>query len=194
MVTWQWRNLANTTLTKGSRLTASGRAGDKWGSAHMGSYSQWPITPASSWEKHQKNPNSGTFCKMWVLLQSPEVMSSKKRLRNGQRLEEMSQGSVGSRRDMQTRKELQCVKGGEIWPKADHTELCPEVGFSVLFFFCFLFFFFLFTATPVAYGSSHTRGQIGDAAASPHASVWQCQIFNPLNKARDRTHILTDTM
>ena len=27
-----------------------------------------------------------------------------------------------------------------------------------------------------------------------HSSSWQCQIFNPLSKARDGTHILTDTM
>ena len=27
-----------------------------------------------------------------------------------------------------------------------------------------------------------------------HCSLWQCLILNPLSKARDPTHILTDTM
>ena len=26
-----------------------------------------------------------------------------------------------------------------------------------------------------------------------HSILWQCQILNPLNEARDRTHILTET-
>ena len=27
-----------------------------------------------------------------------------------------------------------------------------------------------------------------------HCSLWQCQVLNPLNEARDQTHVLTDTM
>ena len=37
-------------------------------------------------------------------------------------------------------------------------------------FFTFFFFFFLFMATPVAYGSSRARGQIGAAAVCLHYS------------------------
>ena len=83
--------------------------------------------------------------------------------------------------------------------------------------------FFLFTAVPAAYGSSWARGQIlqhmdvpglgvaselelmsmcdhsnaGIGAASVcdlSHSFQQCWILNPLSKARDRTHILMDTM
>ena len=68
-------------------------------------------------------------------------------------------------------------------------------------------FFSLFRVTPVAYGSSQARGQFGAAAAGLyhshstsdlsslfdlHHSSRQCWILNPLNKTRDRTHILTD--
>ena len=70
--------------------------------------------------------------------------------------------------------------------------------------FLLFFFFFLFTATPVAYGSSWARSQNGAAAAGLlpqhicgydlHYILNQCWILNPLSEARDRTHILTDTM
>ena len=70
--------------------------------------------------------------------------------------------------------------------------------------------FCLFRATPAAYGSSQARGRIRAIAASlhhshsnsrskpsqvcdPHHSLQQCQILNPLSRARDWTHILRDT-
>ena len=73
---------------------------------------------------------------------------------------------------------------------------------TVLFF---IFVFCLFRTTPAAYGSSHARGLIGAVTAvlchshsnvrSSHVcklqhSSRQCQIRNPLNKARDRTYNL----
>ena len=83
--------------------------------------------------------------------------------------------------------------------------------FLFLFFFFFFFLFLLFRPTPMAYGSSQTRGWIGVVATSLHhvhhshinsGSEWvcdlhyssrQCQIPDPLSEARDRTHILMDT-
>ena len=58
--------------------------------------------------------------------------------------------------------------------------------------------FLLFRATPVAYGSSQARGQIGAVATATatqdlshdcdlNHSSWQCWILNPLNEAMDRT-------
>ena len=71
-----------------------------------------------------------------------------------------------------------------------------------LFFVCFC----LFTAAPAAYRSSQVRGRITAVAAglwhSNHNTrsnqcLWptpqQCWIPNPLSKAKDQTHILTDT-
>ena len=70
------------------------------------------------------------------------------------------------------------------------------------------FFFFLFRDTPTVYGDSQARGQIRASAAGLatatatqdlshvcdlHYSSWQCQILNPLSKARDQTRILMDT-
>ena len=49
-------------------------------------------------------------------------------------------------------------------------------------------------ATPVAYGNSQARSQIGAVAAGLRHSLGQCRILNPLSEARDRTYILTDTM
>ena len=72
----------------------------------------------------------------------------------------------------------------------------------------FFFFFFSLRATPTAYGSSQTRGQIRALAASLwcshsnvgsetclflHHSSWPCQILSLLSKARDRTCVLMDT-
>ena len=65
-------------------------------------------------------------------------------------------------------------------------------------------FFFSFRAIPVIYRSSQARGRIIAAAASlcqPQQcgildlchNLWQCQILNPLGKARDRTYVLMDT-
>ena len=70
---------------------------------------------------------------------------------------------------------------------------------------CHVFFFF-FRASPVAYGSSPARGQIGASVASLrhshtrseplshvcnlHHSSWQCWILTPLSEARDQTHNL----
>ena len=72
----------------------------------------------------------------------------------------------------------------------------------------FYLFILLFRVTPVAYVSSPARGQVEAVAAGLptatamwdlscvfdlHHSSWQHQITNPLSKARDQTHILTDT-
>ena len=63
-------------------------------------------------------------------------------------------------------------------------------------------FLFIFLLPPAAYGSSQARGQIRAAAETYttatatqdpscicdlHHSLWQYQILNPLNEARDRT-------
>ena len=76
-----------------------------------------------------------------------------------------------------------------------------------LFYFIY-FFFCLFRVTPMACGSSQTRGQIREqllayatATAIPdlcsifklHQSSQQCQILNPLSKARDQTLVCLDT-
>ena len=76
----------------------------------------------------------------------------------------------------------------------------------------FFFFFCLFAiswAAPAAYGGSQARGPIeaiatgvhhshSNAGSKPlcnlHCSFWQCQILNPLSKARDGTCILRDAM
>ena len=74
----------------------------------------------------------------------------------------------------------------------------------------FIYLFSLFKAALVSYDTSQPRGQIGAAAAGLHHShnnsharfkphMWptpqltECQILNPLRRARDPTHILTDT-
>ena len=66
---------------------------------------------------------------------------------------------------------------------------------------------FFFKATPAACESSKARGRIGAVVAGLHHSTatrdpscicnlhhssWQCQILNPMSKARDQTHILMD--
>ena len=63
---------------------------------------------------------------------------------------------------------------------------------------CFFFFLSLLTAVPGTYGSSQGYTAVIAKAGSshiynPYYSLWQCQIFKPLSKARDRTHILTET-
>ena len=45
----------------------------------------------------------------------------------------------------------------------------------------------------MAYGGPQDRGLIGAVAASLHHSSQQCQILNPLTKARDQTHNLMVT-
>ena len=68
------------------------------------------------------------------------------------------------------------------------------------------FFFCLFRATPMTYGSSQTRSQIGAIAADLHhgnarsdpclrpiPQLMATLILNPLSKARDRTCILMHT-
>ena len=79
-----------------------------------------------------------------------------------------------------------------------------------LYFIYFILFYFiwLFRATPLAHGSSQARGQIGAIAAGlyhshsnsrsmPHLQPApqspQCQILNPLSKAKDQTCVLMDT-
>ena len=69
-------------------------------------------------------------------------------------------------------------------------------------------FFFLFMATPAAHRSLWARAQMRAVAADHptatatlgmnhicklHHSLQQHQILNPLNKARDGTHILRET-
>ena len=70
------------------------------------------------------------------------------------------------------------------------------------------FFLLLFRAAPMAYRNSQVRGKIraiaaglhqsprnsGSKPCQPHTpSSWQCQIPDPLSKARNQTHILMDT-
>ena len=57
------------------------------------------------------------------------------------------------------------------------------------FFVCVCVSFCLSRATHAAYGGSQARGPIRAVAArcSLYHSSWQCQIPNPLSKARDRT-------
>ena len=67
----------------------------------------------------------------------------------------------------------------------------------------------LFMATPVLYGSSQSKGLMGVSPAGlchrhrtldPRCicdvchSLWQCQVLNPLSKARDQNCILMETM
>ena len=74
--------------------------------------------------------------------------------------------------------------------------------------FVYLFIYCLFRAVSTAYGSSQARGWIGAAAAGlcqshsntgsepllwPTPQLKQHWILSPLNKARDRTHVLMDT-
>ena len=67
--------------------------------------------------------------------------------------------------------------------------------------FCLFVCFFLFAAMPVAYGSSQAAASLRHSHCSveskPHLWPTPCcrqrWILNPLNKARDRTHILMDT-
>ena len=70
-------------------------------------------------------------------------------------------------------------------------------------------FLFFFMAAPAAYGNSQAKGWIGAATeayatamATPDSrhifdlrhTLWQCQVFNPMSRARDFTHILTETV
>ena len=47
---------------------------------------------------------------------------------------------------------------------------CLMFVFSILFYFFLLYFFAISWATPVAYGGSQARGQIGAVASSLHQS------------------------
>ena len=79
--------------------------------------------------------------------------------------------------------------------------------YSKLYIEFYIFFKFYFRATPMAYGSSQARVPVGAVAATLciatattdlnlvcdlHHSSWQCQILNPLSKAREQTHVLMD--
>ena len=75
-----------------------------------------------------------------------------------------------------------------------------------------LLFFFFSMATPMPYGSSLVKGQIRASELQLQAyttvtamlnlnhicdlcrSLWQCWSLNPLSEARDRNHILTETV
>ena len=62
--------------------------------------------------------------------------------------------------------------------------------------FFFFFFFCLFAiswAAPAAHGDSQARGRIRAVAAGLHHSSQQHRILNLLSKARNQTHVLTDT-
>ena len=50
----------------------------------------------------------------------------------------------------------------------------------------------LFKAMPAAHGGSQARDHTRATAALLHSSL-KCQILNPLNEARNGTHILMDT-
>ena len=82
---------------------------------------------------------------------------------------------------------------------------CQKVLQSV-FLFYFIFVFFLVMAVPAICGSFQSKGQVQAAAvayitatATPDLNcicelccrLRQCQILNPLSKARDRTQNLT---
>ena len=56
-----------------------------------------------------------------------------------------------------------------------------------------MFAFFFFRATPMVYGSFQARSPIRAAASGLHHSSQQCQVLNPLSRARNGTHILMDT-
>ena len=86
--------------------------------------------------------------------------------------------------------------------------LIVSMACFILFFSFFCFFFPLFRAAPEAYGSSQAKGWIGGTAVSPSHShsntvskphLWPTpQLMatldpNPLNGARDGTHILMNT-
>ena len=77
----------------------------------------------------------------------------------------------------------------------------------LIVYFVFLFIFLFFRAALAGYGGSQARGRIGSVAASPHhshsnarlsclcdlhLSSRKCWILNPLDKARNRTHVLMD--
>ena len=61
----------------------------------------------------------------------------------------------------------------------------------------FIHLFCLFRATPMAYGGSQVRGQIGvrqdpSCICDLHHSSWQCWILNPLSEVRNRACDLMD--
>ena len=85
-----------------------------------------------------------------------------------------------------------------IWWAARSSRRC------FLFYLIIYFDFCLFRTTPLAYGGSQARGQIGGAAAGLHHShsnarsephLWphhrsqQHWLLNPLSRARDQTHV-----
>lgn len=53
--------------------------------------------------------------------------------------------------------------------------------------------FFSLTATPAAYGSSWGLGAESELQLRPVLEPQQHRILNPLSKARDTTHLLTET-
>ena len=73
-------------------------------------------------------------------------------------------------------------------PRLQQLLVCFEFLFLLLFFF-----FLLFKATPVAYGRSQARGQIGVAAEAYDTGLCLGH-SNARSKSRDRTHILKDTV
>ena len=92
-----------------------------------------------------------------------------------------------------------------VTPQRCHRSRCATAGTLIN---PFSFFFFLFRAAQMAHGSSWARGEselqllaYTAATAKPDLScicdlrhsLWQCWILNPLSKARDLTHIFSDT-
>ena len=78
------------------------------------------------------------------------------------------------------------------------TCLLLNLFLSVLFYFIY---FLLFRATPVAYGSSQARGQIGvvpqpqmqAVSVTSAAACSNARSFDPLNETRDHIYVLMDT-
>ena len=80
------------------------------------------------------------------------------------------------------------VKNSSKWNSIWNTNCMTNLILSIYLFVCLFLFF---RAALGAYGSSLTRGWIGARASSlPHSQ--QCQILNPVSKARDWTHFLMD--
>ena len=78
-----------------------------------------------------------------------------------------------------------------------HSSFCFLISFSWILFLLFILLKnFLFRATHVSYGSSQARSRIRAAAEAYAAtcSLRQCHTLNSLSRARNQTHILTETV
>ena len=84
-----------------------------------------------------------------------------------------------------------------------YTFICPFVFLFVCLFVCFLGLHPQHMEVPslgvkselqLPANATVTATQDPTHICDLHHSLWQCQILNPLSKARDQTHILMDTM